>query len=167
MLLRSALNHRIQFACVYKSCIFLALSSVSCILALIFFNAICLCQLHWKRKTCLPILCLSLALFSSLHFSLFWAAPISIKSWSHWTVSETRDSPQAKQEPQIQQATVALQFLPLLLPLYFFGSVFFSIWISYWPISVRPKLLPLLKTGSRVICNTFFARIFRANCNYS
>lgn len=50
MLLRSALNHRIQFACVYKSCIFLALSTVSCILALIFFNAICLCQLHWKRK---------------------------------------------------------------------------------------------------------------------
>lgn len=72
MLLRSALNHRIQFACVYKSCIFLALSSVSCILALIFFNAICLCQLHWKRKTCLPILCLSLALLSSLHFSLLF-----------------------------------------------------------------------------------------------
>lgn len=167
MLLRSALNHRIQFACVYKSCIFLALSSVSCILALIFFNAICLCQLHWKRKTCLPILCLSL-LHSSLHctslsFGLhqFRSRAEVIELCLKLAIRRRRNK-NRKFNRQQSHFNFFLFFFPFI-----FWFCFFSIWISYWPISVRPKLLPLLKTGSRVICNTFFARIFRANCNYS
>lgn len=148
MLFRCLLNHRSEFR-VYKLCIFLALSaeiSPSRILALIFLMpfvfASCIESVkHVCQLLRSPSLSLSLCL-SSFVALLLWTAPISIKSWSHWTVAETRDSPQAncgkkpkRKNRKFNRQQSHFNFFFFFLPHFFFGSVFFCIWISYWPIS--------------------------------